>query len=58
MQDQSGSPNKPVPGLSPVGARIVSAIEEAIEAMRAGKPLKTTIYEVRRGHDEKERPSK
>lgn len=47
-------PDGPGLNLSPVGARIVAAIEEAIEAMRAGRPLKTTFHETHRGRGEGE----
>jgi putative transcriptional regulator len=40
---RQGSPAGPAPKLSPAGARVVAAFEEAIEAMRAGKPLEETF---------------
>ena len=46
------------PNLTPAGARIAAAIEEAIEAMRVGRPLKTTFQEARRGRDEGEQTNK
>ncbi len=36
-------PTDRAPKLSPAGARVVAAFEEAIEAMRAGRPLEETF---------------